>query len=95
MCTVGDDPYGYDISHTKITEVQLVIRNDADLKSLRRLRRKFVVMNGNLFGSNTGYHRTAVLLDVSKISTTRLGNSNAANGKRPTAITHFNARYVR
>ncbi len=95
MCTVGDDPYGYDISHTKITEVQLVIRNDADLRSLRRLMRKLVVVNGNLFGSHTGYHRTAVLLDVSRLSTTRLGRSTAANVKRPTTTANSSARSAR
>jgi len=72
-CTTGNDPMGYDVSHSNIREMQLLVyndekwKNDQEWKTVRQRMGKLVVVTGTLFGAHTGHHRTKVLIDVTAI----------------------------
>ncbi len=70
-CTTGDDPLGYDDSFTNLREMQLVISNDEEWKTVKRRMGKRVVVTGALFGAHTGHHRTKVLIQITGISVAR------------------------
>src|SRR5689334_22586819 len=53
-----------DVAKTGIRQIQLVLRDQADLDRLRPFLGKKVAIRGTLFGEMTGHHHTPVLLSV-------------------------------
>lgn len=70
-CVNGDDPANQEIAESDIRRMQLVVRNNADWKIVRRLMGKRAVVTGTLFHWETGHHHTKVLIDVTSIRRSR------------------------
>jgi hypothetical protein len=64
ICVSGDPSSSLNSeSHSKLTEVQLVVARD----KVRSALGKRIRASGTLFGAHNGHHRTPVLLQVSAI----------------------------
>jgi hypothetical protein len=65
ICTLPGDPP--DDAEANVPEIQLVISQDADWKTVKSLAGQRVTVTGTLFHASTGHHRRNVLISVSKI----------------------------
>jgi hypothetical protein len=66
-CVNRNDRADQAIAESGIRRMQLVIRNNAHWKIVRRLMGKRAAVTGTLFHWETGHHHTKVLIDVTSI----------------------------
>lgn len=71
ICTVGSDPLGFDVPYSNIRDMQLVIYDDKQWKTVHQQMGKRIAVTGTLFGAHTGHHRTQVLISVGSIRSAR------------------------
>ncbi len=67
VCTLAGNSPGVTDPETNVTELQLVISNDAHWKTVRQLSGRRVMVTGTLFHSHTGHHHRNVLMNVATI----------------------------